>query len=153
MEQESEPQALGSDAGAAKEERKKRRKPRWGAETEAGLKVLETVQVPAGGVVGHGGGALDASGPAAPPPPQPNARPPATTAEPAPKKQRSRWEDAPAPPPVAPLPAVAGQIVLPDAIAALVKLQSDPAVLELQAQLRMVRCCRRCLLRLFVCLL
>jgi hypothetical protein len=129
----------------SREERRKRKKSRWGAETEAGIKVLEAVQQPGGGGSGRGGGAGGAARAAAAAPARaatPDAPAPGA-AEAAPKRRRSRWEPqasehAALPASAGTAAAAPGQIVLPDAIARLITLHSDPRVLELQAQLKAV---------------
>jgi hypothetical protein len=162
-EHKTQQEVVAGDAGRSapqvNQERRQRKKPRWGAETEAGLKVLETVQAPPtlpGRSSGGGGGDPGCSGTAAaaaaaaasatPGPRQPAAGTAAPDAAAPPKRRRSRWEEAPAAavpaaaaPPLFP-PALAGhQIVLPDAIVALVNAHSDPKVVALQGQLKMVR--------------
>jgi hypothetical protein len=132
-------QAADGDAerpGETRDERRKRKKSRWGAETEAGRRILESAHQHAPSSGGGAGAAPSADAAAAaallPPGPVPGA-----PVDPAPKRRRSRWEPQEAAAP--PLPAaVPGQIVLPDAIAQLISLHSDPKVLELQSQLKSV---------------
>ncbi|KIY99125.1 hypothetical protein MNEG_8839 [Monoraphidium neglectum] len=126
------------------DEGKRRKKSRWGKETEAGLKILEQVQQP-GASDAVAGPPAPSDAPAAAPPaaaPPPDAAPPhdAPGAEPPLKRRRSsRWEVAEArPAPGAGAAGAAGQIVLPESIAALVSLHADPHVVELQSQLRLV---------------
>ena len=86
---------------------KKERRKRWGEETEAGKKVLESV--------------ADGS-----------------SADPATKKRKSRWEETPpvvSPTLLMPL-GMNGSIILPAALAALVDL--NPETLELQRQLNQI---------------
>lgn len=120
---DSEQQQLESPS----DQKKRRKRSRWGAETEAGLKVLagaeveqvqqpvaeqQQVQQPASATVATDDGA-----------------------EAGRKKRRSRWE-----PETEAKPAVLQglQIALPPSIAALVDAHVDPKVMELQRQLNIV---------------
>lgn len=139
MEPDPEGKEAPTEAGRAaegREERKRRKKSRWGAETEAGLKVLEGSSQQTQTSDQQSAEPAPAAAATAP------SAPPAdgggdASAEPAPKRRRSRWEQQEAKP--APTTQVtAGQIVLPEAIAALVNMHVDPKVVELQAQLKLV---------------
>lgn len=97
------------EAAGDQEPRRRRKKSRWGAETEAGLQVLAASD-----------GNHDSSHPAG------------EQDEPAPKKRRSRWsapEEAKATALVPGMPA----IVLPPSVAHLI--DTNPEALELQRQL------------------
>jgi hypothetical protein len=128
VEQQTE-QALESPSAA--DQKKRRKRSRWGAETEAGLKVLAGADVEHGQPAGEqqqeqqpaaGATAVAAADAGA-------------EAEAGRKKRRSRWE-----PETEVKPAVlAGlQIALPPSIAALVDAHVDPKVMELQRQLNIV---------------
>eukprot|EP00879_Flechtneria_rotunda_P016793 GHRR01017577.1.p1 GENE.GHRR01017577.1~~GHRR01017577.1.p1 ORF type:complete len:505 (+),score=142.42 GHRR01017577.1:148-1662(+) len=115
-------------AASGKRERKKK-KSRWGAETEAGLKVLA-------------GADVEELQQEEQPAEQAGDKPGDTPGddkqqddEPARKKRRSRWEPETDLKP-ATLPGL--QIALPPSIAALVDIHLDPQVLELQRQLNIV---------------
>jgi len=104
------------------EKKSKRKRSRWGAETEAGLKVLAGADVE------------QVQQPAEQQQPQQSAQ--ATDdAEAGRKKRRSRWE-----PETETKPALIQglQIALPPSIAALVDMHVDPKVMELQRQLNNV---------------
>jgi hypothetical protein len=117
-------------AGTDKPERKKKK--RWGKETETGLKVLaQTETQPA--AEGQQGEGQEGE-------------------QPAKKKRRSRWEPEEAKQQI----MVAGMAaVLPANIAALVEVNTDPRVAELHRQLTIVSnscCCTRALVCLLVLL-
>lgn len=124
---EPEQQAQQLESPDQRKSRRERKRSRWGAETEAGLKVLaggevEQVQAP---VVEQ----------------QQVQQPVQATdggAEAGRKKRRSRWE-----PETEAKPAVLQglQIALPPSIAALVDAHVDPKVTELQRQLNIVSTC------------
>jgi len=142
MEVDEQP-ATAAAAGDATERRERRKKKsRWGKETEVGEKLL------AGADIEEVAPAAAPPAPAAPPStdaqaePVPAAEQPAAeeeAGEPARKKRRSRWEPGSEQKPAAMLPGL--QIALPASIAALVDIHVDPAVLELQRQLNAVSDC------------
>lgn len=98
------------DRAAAERREKRRKNSRWGAETEAGLKVLAEKDE------------------------QPQEEKPQT--EPPAKKRRSRWE--PEESKAAVIPGL--QIALPASIAHLVDFNINPEALEIQRQLNNVSC-------------
>lgn len=126
MEPEQQPEQSPSA-----DQKKRRKRSRWGAETEAGLKVLAGAEVEQGQPAGEQQqGQQPAAGATAV-----AATDAAGEAEAGRKKRRSRWE-----PETEAKPGVlAGlQIALPPSIAALVDAHVDPKVMELQRQLNIV---------------
>jgi hypothetical protein len=107
--EEQQQQAAAGDQGNATIEKRERRKKksRWGAETEAGLKVLADKEE-------HPAPAEDKQ-----------------EGEPAKKKRRSRWEPEESKPTV--IPGL--QIALPASLAHLVDINVDPKVMEIQRHL------------------
>lgn len=129
MEPEQQPeQALESPSA---DQKKRRKRSRWGAETEAGLKVLAGAEVEQGQPAGEQQqGQQPAAGATAV-----AAADAGGEAEAGRKKRRSRWE----PETEANSGVLAGlQIALPPSIAALVDAHVDPKVMELQRQLNIV---------------
>ena len=110
----------------AAQRRERRKKTRWGEETEAGKKVLEQPDaVPE--LPGGAAGQADREGSAGPP-----------SGEPAPKKRRSRWEPAEDAGKVSvPVPGLGTAITLPPSLAGLVDL--NPETRGLQNELNQVR--------------
>ncbi|KAG2483464.1 hypothetical protein HYH03_017647 [Edaphochlamys debaryana] len=100
--------------------RERRKRSRWGEETEAGKKVLETVEATpaAAGADQQQQPAGEREGSVGP-----------ASADAAPRKRRSRWE----PEEQKVIPGISGAITLPPSLAALVDL--NPETLELQMQL------------------
>jgi hypothetical protein len=124
-----EPEQQAQQLDSPDQQRKSRRKrSRWGAETEAGLKVLA------------GGDFEQVQAPAVEQQQEQQSVQAATDggAEAGRQKRRSRWE-----PETETKPAVLQglQIALPPSIAALVDAHVDPKVTELQRQLNIVSTC------------
>jgi hypothetical protein len=119
----AEEKPAAEETAAARRERRKRS--RWGEETEAGRKVLEETARQLEGTPGPDQPQQDAEreGSAGPP-----------TGE-APRKRRSRWE--PEEPKSVTLPGLPNAITLPPSLAHLVDI--NPETLELQMQLNNVR--------------
>jgi hypothetical protein len=111
------------------QERKKRKRSRWGAETEAGLKVLASAEIEPEQV--HPPAATEQQQQLVQ---QQSADGAGAEAE-GRKKRRSRWE-----PETQAQPGLLQslQVALPPSIAALVDAHVDPKVMELQRQLNIV---------------